>query len=104
MRQECFDASFLRPLRRLCSAPLCLSPCACLACARARARVAKRARRFVIRRLFRAYARVLSLQPCACSPCCALQLLTEVLENGPTLSFTGEEAEGRFLDMHELHE
>jgi splicing factor 3A subunit 3 len=31
-------------------------------------------------------------------------LLTEVLESAPDAGFTGEEAEGKFVDMHELHE
>ena len=31
-------------------------------------------------------------------------LLSEVLDNSEDLGFTGEEAEGRYVDMHELHE
>ena len=31
-------------------------------------------------------------------------LLTEVLEEAPDAGFTGEEAEGKFVDMHTLHE
>jgi len=31
-------------------------------------------------------------------------LLTEVLESAPDKGFTGEESEGRYVDMHELHE
>ena len=32
------------------------------------------------------------------------ELLSEILESGEQVDFTGEEAEGRYLDMHELHE
>jgi splicing factor 3A subunit 3 len=32
------------------------------------------------------------------------ELLTDVLESAPEQAFTGEEAEGRYLDMHGLHE
>ena len=31
-------------------------------------------------------------------------LLTEVLESAPDDGFTGEESEGRYVDMHTLHE